>query len=45
MFEAKKMNKGHISGRRKNFNQKKIKIEGVALKNKYLKSHFRDPKK
>ena len=44
--EAKKMHKGHITGRRKNFNQKKIKIEGVAfISKKYLKSHFRDPKK
>ena len=29
--EAKKMHKGHITGRRKNFNKKKIKIEGVAF--------------
>ena len=29
--EAKKMHKGHISGRRKNLNQKKIKIESVAF--------------
>ena len=44
--EAKKMHKGHITGRRKNFNKKKIKIEGVAfISKKYLKSHFRDPKK
>ena len=45
-YEAKKMHKGHITGRRKNFNKKKIKIEGVAfISKKYLKSHFRDPKK
>ena len=44
--EAKNMHKGHIIGRRKNFNQKKNKIEGVAfISKKYLKSHFRDPKK
>ena len=42
--EAKKMHKGHITGRRK-FQQEKIKIEGVAfISKKYLKSHFRDPK-
>ena len=29
--EPKKMDKGHITGRRKNFNKKKIKIEGVAF--------------
>ena len=29
--ESKKMHKGHITWRRKNFNQKKIKIEGVAF--------------
>ena len=29
--EAKKVHKGHITERRKNFNQKKIKIEGVAF--------------
>ena len=40
------MHKGHITGHRKNFNKKKIKIEGVAfVSKKYLKSHFRDPKK
>ena len=29
--EAKKMDKGHITGRRKNFNKKKFKIEGVTF--------------
>ena len=44
--ESKKMHKGHITGHRKNFNKKKIKIECVAfISKKYLKSHFRDPKK
>ena len=44
--EAKKMDKGHITGRRKNFNKKKIKMEGVTfISKKYLNSHFRDPKK
>ena len=44
--EPKKIHKGHITGRRKNFNQKKIKIEGVTfITKKYLKSHFQDPKK
>ena len=40
--ETKKINKGHITGGRINFNQKKkIKIEGVAfISKKYLKSHF-----
>ena len=47
LFTAhEKMHKGHTTGRRKNFNQKKIKIEGVAFISKgYLKSHFRDQKK
>ena len=34
--KQKKMHKGHITGRRKNFNQKKIKIEGVAFISKKL---------
>ena len=44
--EAKKMHKGHITGCKKKIQQEKIKIEGVAfISEKYLKSHFRDPKK
>ena len=44
--EAKKMNKGHITRRRKKFQPEKIKIEGMAfISKKYLKSNFRDPKK
>ena len=46
MFEAKKMHEGHISGRRKNVNQKKFKIEGVAfISKKQLKSHLPYQKK
>ena len=34
--EAKKMHKGHITGHRTNFNQKKIKIEGMAFISKKI---------
>ena len=43
--EAKKMHKGHISGRKKNFNQKKSKLKAWHSYKKLLKIHFRDPKK
>ena len=48
VVKQRKMHKGHITGHRKNFNKKKSKLknEGVAfISKKYLKSHFRDPKK
>ena len=44
--EAKKDAQGSYYWGQKNFNQKKIKIEGmVFISKKYPKSHFRDPKK
>ena len=42
--EAKKMHKGHITERRKNFKHKKSKLKAWhSYRKKYLKSHFRDP--
>ena len=43
--DAKKMHKAVVLSAEK-IQQEKIKIEGVAfISKKYLKSHFRDPKK
>ena len=44
--EAKKDAQGSYYWAQKKFQQEKIKIQGVAfISKKYLKSHFRDPKK
>ena len=46
MLWSKKDTQGSYYWAQKKFQQEKIKIEGVAfISKKYLKSHFRDPKK